>query len=783
MNKAQLDRVESDPRSRADRNRIAFNCLYAIIMSHHIIRNFVEVVVLLLLFHRVQSNNDISRLNSSDSSGNVLQMDLHPVSVHIRRIELELEVIDHELNSGSHHLRHLQEKTNKKKSLQYELQQVQEAMKGKSAAYASLMEFPCDTDHPSRYLREYHDHIQEFNEKYRQYSRYERALREAKQRITEPDETYFLFSKENDISLKGRMGTSTSHKARQIDNPSVLFETNWQVVQIEYTNATETPQFRITISMDGDMITGETGCNFYRARIIFHQNQVFQIGSLATTRMACEPERMEQEGKFVKLMEYTEFSWEIVDGELILSLPDRDNVARFVEIPFVRDIDESVTTSTISSNTAVETDTTTLSSTKMNADDKLLFGTKWQAIQIGYGNSSHIELKTTLPDHAVTLSFDMEGRIGGSLGCNSYGGDLVNVTGSTFNVGPLMTTMMYCFDEGVMEQERAYSQLFLDGSFFYEITEGDKTILVLKQLVLDDESGVPGNVVATFELLSGNKHRRKIQVSVQEANNAKDNTVIGTEWRAKEFAFVNNTSASPSGEMHHISQNHTITIGFESATKVYGNTGCNNYFSLQAMLMANRIDIGGIATTRMICSEDGVMEQENEYISFLSERSFFYRVLIGNDEEDELIFAEVISDENGYEVEGQVLARFVRLHALSAEHSQMLEQFERELNEVAIKKKGGKFNSYQTTPVHQGYGTHFATMWVGTPPQRKSVIIDTGSHYTAFPCKGCLNCGEEHHTDPLFDPDESSTFHALTCSECQSASCLKGKCVFSQTCE
>jgi hypothetical protein len=37
-----------------------------------------------------------------------------------------------------------------------------------------------------------------------------------------------------------------------------------------------------------------------------------------------------------------------------------------------------------------------------------------------------------------------------------------------------------------------------------------------------------------------------------------------------------------------------------------------------------------------------------------------------------------------------------------------------------------------------------ATVYVGTPPQRKSVIVDTGSHYTAFPCAGCNNCGEEH---------------------------------------
>lgn len=40
-------------------------------------------------------------------------------------------------------------------------------------------------------------------------------------------------------------------------------------------------------------------------------------------------------------------------------------------------------------------------------------------------------------------------------------------------------------------------------------------------------------------------------------------------------------------------------------------------------------------------------------------------------------------------------------------------------------------------PLHAGYGTHFAYLYVGTPAQRVSVIIDTGSHWTAFPCTGC----------------------------------------------
>ena len=44
---------------------------------------------------------------------------------------------------------------------------------------------------------------------------------------------------------------------------------------------------------------------------------------------------------------------------------------------------------------------------------------------------------------------------------------------------------------------------------------------------------------------------------------------------------------------------------------------------------------------------------------------------------------------------------------------------------------GGRFNNYQGVALSQGYGTHYANAWVGSPtPQRKTLIVDTGSHYT-----------------------------------------------------
>lgn len=33
----------------------------------------------------------------------------------------------------------------------------------------------------------------------------------------------------------------------------------------------------------------------------------------------------------------------------------------------------------------------------------------------------------------------------------------------------------------------------------------------------------------------------------------------------------------------------------------------------------------------------------------------------------------------------------------------------------------------EVSELFQGYGTHYVDLWVGTPPQRQTVIVDTGS--------------------------------------------------------
>ena len=76
-------------------------------------------------------------------------------------------------------------------------------------------------------------------------------------------------------------------------------------------------------------------------------------------------------------------------------------------------------------------------------------------------------------------------------------------------------------------------------------------------------------------------------------------------------------------------------------------------------------------------------------------------------------------------------------------------------------------NPQQMGALYQGYGTHYVDLWCGSPPQRQTVIVDTGSGLTAYPCSSCKDCGSpEHHIDAYFEEDNSSTFKKSDCSEC-----------------
>eukprot|EP00927_Polykrikos_kofoidii_P021658 TRINITY_DN2042_c0_g1_i6.p1 TRINITY_DN2042_c0_g1~~TRINITY_DN2042_c0_g1_i6.p1 ORF type:complete len:519 (+),score=31.80 TRINITY_DN2042_c0_g1_i6:168-1724(+) len=77
------------------------------------------------------------------------------------------------------------------------------------------------------------------------------------------------------------------------------------------------------------------------------------------------------------------------------------------------------------------------------------------------------------------------------------------------------------------------------------------------------------------------------------------------------------------------------------------------------------------------------------------------------------------------------------------------------------------------------YAYYFVDLLVGTPPQRASVILDTGSGLCGFPCAKCPHCGK--HIDPLFDISKSKSGKWVGCGrpDC-SGSCKQGHCSYYQ---
>lgn len=76
------------------------------------------------------------------------------------------------------------------------------------------------------------------------------------------------------------------------------------------------------------------------------------------------------------------------------------------------------------------------------------------------------------------------------------------------------------------------------------------------------------------------------------------------------------------------------------------------------------------------------------------------------------------------------------------------------------------------------YAYYFVHLLVGTPPQRVSVILDTGSGITAFPCRKCNHCGR--HMDPNFDIDSSTSASWIQCGSSCRGTCKSTHCGYHQ---
>lgn len=94
-----------------------------------------------------------------------------------------------------------------------------------------------------------------------------------------------------------------------------------------------------------------------------------------------------------------------------------------------------------------------------------LNGTSWTL--------TSIDNTPPLGNASVTVEFT-GGKIGGSSGCNSYGGSY-KVSGQKISTDSIAMTLMACMDPGVMEQEQAFLEYLQDAQTF-KLDEGQLQI-------------------------------------------------------------------------------------------------------------------------------------------------------------------------------------------------------------------------------------------------------------------------------------------------------------------
>ena len=87
----------------------------------------------------------------------------------------------------------------------------------------------------------------------------------------------------------------------------------------------------------------------------------------------------------------------------------------------------------------------------LSTGQRALAGTNWRLASLGPpGSETDVVAGTT-----VTANFGEDGRVGGSTGCNSYGGTY-EVRGDTLSIARLVSTRRACLDQNANEQERRF---------------------------------------------------------------------------------------------------------------------------------------------------------------------------------------------------------------------------------------------------------------------------------------------------------------------------------------
>ncbi len=210
--------------------------------------------------------------------------------------------------------------------------------------------------------------------------------------------------------------------------------------------------------------------------------------------------------------------------------------------------------------------------------DLPLVGTKWVLDSYSTGGDA---ISSVIAGTTVTVTFGPDGNVGGNAGCNHYGGDYT-LDGENLSVSSLFSTLMYCETPGVMDQESAYLAHLANVSSYR--VAGDRLILM----------DAAGTETLFF-------------VQAEEVPPA---PLTGTEWTLESYSLSSEAVSS-------VIAGTTITAVFSADGNVGGNAGCNSY-GAGYQVNGTNLTIEAPISTKMYCGEpEGVMEQENRYLTLL----------------------------------------------------------------------------------------------------------------------------------------------------------------------
>ena len=192
-------------------------------------------------------------------------------------------------------------------------------------------------------------------------------------------------------------------------DPSAVEGVPWVLVSGVDVDGWEASAPSISFGEDGTA-SGSSGCNQWGGSYEF-DGDTLELGEIAMTAMGCPPPADEVERAYMDALQQAN-RWRLEDEELVL-LDDDAELLRYGAASPVGD---------------------------------------WQATGLLQGDA----FTSLLAGTEITASFDEDGALSGSAGCNTYN-STYTTDGGTIEIAEPSSTRMACPEpEGVMDQEAAY---------------------------------------------------------------------------------------------------------------------------------------------------------------------------------------------------------------------------------------------------------------------------------------------------------------------------------------